>query len=154
MIQVSSSAFREGEMIPRRYTCDGAGISPPLSWTGVPAEAQSLALVCSDPDAPRGTFTHWVVYNLPPDLTGLPEGVSPEPRMENGGEQGVNTTGATGYVCPGPPSGQTHRYIFTVYALDTHLSLTGEPTRAALEQAMRGHILAQGQLMGRYARIG
>lgn len=150
-IRVTSSAFEEGGMIPRKYTCDGADISPPLAWTGVPENAKTLALISDDPDAPMGTWVHWVLFNLPASEKGLPEGVPTDRELKNGARQGRNDFRHIGYGGPCPPSG-THRYFFKLYALDKALDLPAGTTRAELLQAMEGHILAQGQLMGRYRR--
>lgn len=145
-LEVASSAFEAGSRIPKKYTCDGENVSPPLKWSGVPAEAQSLALIADDPDAPIGTWVHWVLYDMPPDLDSLPEGV------QGVGTQGVNDFRKTGYGGPCPPRGSEHRYYFKVYALDTTTGLKPGATKRDLENAMRGHILAQGQLMGIYGR--
>jgi Raf kinase inhibitor-like YbhB/YbcL family protein len=150
-IRVSSPAFREGGMIPQRYTCDGDDVSPPLSWEAVPEGTKSIALIADDPDAPGGTFVHWVVYDLPADLEGLPENLPRDKGFPVGGEQGVNSTNEIGYMGLCPPSG-THRYFFRVYALDEKLNLPAGETKARLLEAMKGHILGQGQLMGRYKR--
>ncbi len=150
-IQVVSDAFAEGQQIPEKYTCDGQNISPPLRWTGIPAAAQALALVVDDPDAPSGLFTHWLVYGLPPQTTGLPEGVPPGETVAGGGRQGRNDFGRIGYGGPCPPSG-SHRYIFTVYALDAPLDLPAGATRRQLFRAMEGHVIDKGQLIGRYQR--
>ncbi|GIW05043.1 MAG: hypothetical protein KatS3mg059_1663 [Thermomicrobiales bacterium] len=127
-IQVMSGAFADGQQIPVKYTCDAQDISPPLRWSGVPAEAQELVLVVDDPDAPSGIFTHWLVYGLPPRTTGLPEGVPPGETVPGGGRQGRNDFGRLGYGGPCPPSG-SHRYVFTVYALDAPLNLPPGATR-------------------------
>lgn len=150
-IQITSAAFTEGNPIPKKYTCDGEDASPPLTWSGVPAGAKSLALIADDPDAPVGTWVHWVIFNLPPTLTGLQEGTTKTPTVE-GGVQGNNDFRKTGYGGPCPPRGKPHRYFFKLYALDTSLSLEPGATKAEVEKAMRGHILAQGQLMGTYSR--
>jgi Raf kinase inhibitor-like YbhB/YbcL family protein len=150
-IEVTSTAFSEGEMIPLRYSCDGEDVSPPLAWSGVPAAAQSLALICDDPDAPVGTWIHWVLYNIPADASSLPEAVPADPALQSGAINGKNSWGRLGYGGPCPPGG-THRYFFTLYALDSQLSLESGATEAQLQQAMEGHILAEGQLMGRYQR--
>jgi Raf kinase inhibitor-like YbhB/YbcL family protein len=150
-IKVMSTAFSEGEMIPKQYTCDGKDISPPLSWSGVPEGAKSIALICDDPDAPMGTWVHWVLLNLPPKTEGLAEGVAASKRLENGATHGRNDFQNFGYGGPCPPGG-THRYYFKVYALDTLLDLAPGVTKADLVKAMKGHILAEGQLMGRYKR--
>src|SRR3989338_5793428 len=139
-IQVKSSAFQSGGMIPKKYTCDGEDRSPDLSWTGVPSNAASLALISDDPDAPVGTWVHWVLYNLPPNVTSLPENVSPIETLENGGVHGMTDFRQLGYGGPCPPSG-THRYYFKLYALDTKLNLKPVATKQQLEKAMEGHIL-------------
>jgi len=150
-LTITSAAFNEGDMIPSQYTCDGADVSPPLAWTGVPQGTKSLALIADDPDAPMGTWVHWVLYNLPPDTAGLPENVPPDETLPNGARQGVNDFKKFGYGGPCPPGG-THRYFFKLYALDTMLALSGRVTKQDLLQAMEGHILAEAQLMGKYQR--
>lgn len=151
-LDVQSPAFAAGEEIPREHTCDGAGHSPRLVWRGVPPATRSIALLVTDPDAPRGTFTHWVVYDMPPDETGLEAAQPPDPRLPNGGLQGRNDAGRTGWTGPCPPPGPTHRYFFRVYALGTVLELPPGASRQAVEEAMRGHVVGEGELMGRYAR--
>lgn len=150
-IKVTSSAFTEGGMIPKKYTCDDEDASPPLAFDGLPGEAQSIALIMDDPDAPMKTFVHWVLYNLPKDTRELPENMSRDSKLPNGAEQGINSLRKTGYTGPCPPSG-THRYFFKVYALDKKLDLPPSEGKDKLLEAMDGHILAEGQLMGRYAR--
>jgi len=150
-IEVRSSAFEDGDAIPTRYTCDGLDASPPLSWGSVPDETQSLALIAEDPDAPRGTFVHWVIYNLPPDTRRLPEDIPNQPTLPSGAVQGVNGAGGVGYMGPCPPSG-THRYSFNVYALDTGLDLGGSARKGDLMRAMEGHVIIEGRLMGTYQR--
>jgi Raf kinase inhibitor-like YbhB/YbcL family protein len=150
-ILVSSPVFDEEGMIPVKYTCDGDDISPPLLFDGIPAEAKSLALISDDPDAPMGTWVHWVMYNLPPDTREMPEKIASDEKLENGAIHGVTDFGRYGYGGPCPPSG-THRYYFKVYALDTMLDLSGKIDKKALVAAMEGHILAEGQLMGKYKR--
>ena len=150
-MQLTSVAFEQGAGIPVRYTCDGENLSPPLAWTGVPPGTKTLALIADDPDAPMGTWVHWVVYNLPTATAGLPEGYAADPQRQDGTCQGVTDFRRTGYGGPCPPSG-THRYFFTLYALDTTCSLAPGATAKELETAMRGHILAQAQLMGTYRR--
>lgn len=145
-IQIQSSAFNEGDTIPRLYTCDDKNVSPPLSWTGVPSDTVSLALIMDDPDAPSGTWVHWVLYNLSPEMTGLEQGIS------GNGIDGKNDFNRTGYGGPCPPRGSTHRYFIKLYALDTRLDLKAGATKAQVESLMRNHILAQGQLMGKYGR--
>jgi Raf kinase inhibitor-like YbhB/YbcL family protein len=145
-IQITSSAFNEGDKIPRLYTCDDKNVSPPLAWTGVPTTTVSLAIIMDDPDAPAGTWVHWVLYNLPPDMTGLDQGKS------GNGTEGKNDFNRMGYGGPCPPKGSTHRYFIKIYALDRMLDLKTGATKAQVEGLMRGHILAQGQLMGKYSR--
>ena len=150
-IELTSTAFSEGEMIPGRYSCDGEDVSPPLAWSGVPEAAQSLALICDDPDAPVGTWDHWVLFNISASASSLPEALPAEPTLESGAVNGSNSWGRLGYGGPCPPGG-THRYFFYLYALDTQLSLESGATKPQLLQAMEGHILTEGQLMGRYQR--
>ncbi|MDD5556657.1 MAG: YbhB/YbcL family Raf kinase inhibitor-like protein [bacterium] len=150
-IRLVSAAFRDGEAIPRKHTCDGADVSPPLAWENLPAGTKGIALVCDDPDAPAGTWVHWVAWDIPPEAEGLPEGVPPAGALPGGGRQGVNDFGKTGYGGPCPPSG-THRYYFRVYALDAVLGLSGKVTKERLLQAMQGRVLAEGRLMGTYRR--
>lgn len=150
-IKLTSAAFKDGEPIPRAYTCDGVNISPPLEWSGVPKAAKTIAIVCDDPDAPGGTWVHWVLYNLPADNIGLVENLPATETLKAGGFQGKNDFGKIGYGGPCPPSG-THRYFFKIYALDSELPLKAGATKAELMKAMEGHILLQGQLMGTYRR--
>jgi Raf kinase inhibitor-like YbhB/YbcL family protein len=150
-MKISSPAFVEGALIPGRYTCDGEDISPPLQWTAAPPETATLALVADDPDAPLGTWVHWVVFDLPAATMGLPEGVPAQPALEGGGVQGVTSFRKVGYGGPCPPSG-THRYYFRLYALDTSMALSSNATAADLRAAMQGHVLAEATLMGRYRR--
>ncbi len=150
-IKVTSPAFGEGEMIPAEYTADGRNISPPLDWSPVPEGTKSFALINDDPDAPMGTWVHWVVYNIGADVTSLEENVLPEETLPNGAVHGTTDFGRIGYGGPAPPSG-THRYFFKVYALDTMLDLPTGATKGQVEQAMNGHVLAEGRLMGKYSR--
>ena len=152
-LSISSPAFQDGGGIPSKYTCEGEDISPPLTFAGAPAGARSLALIVDDPDAPdpaapKMTWVHWVLYNLPPDATGLEEGVR---RLPAGTLEGVNDWRRTGYGGPCPPIGR-HRYFFKLYALDVVLPDLHAPTKADLEQAMQGHVLAQATLMGTYQK--
>jgi Raf kinase inhibitor-like YbhB/YbcL family protein len=149
VFKLTSSAFKEGERIPRGYTCDGANVSPSLEWSGVPKTARTLAIIADDPDAPSGTFVHWVVYNLSAENMGIVENLPQDGELKAGGFQGKNDFEKTGYGGPCPPSG-THRYFFKIYALDAELPLKAGATRAEVENAMAGHILAQAQLMGTY----
>jgi len=150
-IRLTSSAFSEGQPIPRQYTCDGINISPPLEWTGIPKSAKTLAIIADDPDAPAGTWVHWVIYNLPADTMGMIENVPPTEDVKGGGFQGKNDFEKIKYGGPCPPSG-THRYFFKIYALDNELPPKAGATKAETEKAMEGHILAQSQLMGTYRR--
>ena len=150
-LQITSSAFLEAGVIPKHYTCDGKDVSPDLSWTGVPQDTKSLALICDDPDAPVGTWVHWVLFNIPGAEKGIPSEVAPEPTLPNGATHGINDFRKLGYGGPCPPGG-THRYFFKLYALDTDLSLGSGATKSQVEDAMQGHILAQAQLMGTYKR--
>jgi len=150
-VSVSSAAFEEGGMIPSKYTCDGADTSPPLKWADIPEGTKSIALICDDPDAPMGTWVHWVVWNIPAEARALAEGVRPDPQLPDGTRQGVSDFGRPGYGGPCPPSG-THRYYFKIYALDAMLDLPSRATKADLVKAMKAHVLAEGQLMGKYAR--
>jgi len=151
-LKVTSSAFAEGGLIPSKYTCDGADISPPLQWDTVPEGTKSIALVSDDPDAPMGTWVHWVLFNLPHDTNELAENIPPDKTLSNGAKQGTNDFGRIGYGGPCPPSG-THRYFFKIYALDTLIDLPPGVRKQQLLKAMDGHILAQGQLIGKYKRI-
>lgn len=149
-LQITSAAFAGGQPIPQKYTGQGSDLSPPLQWTGVPPQTKSLALICEDPDAPMGTFTHWVLYNLPATATGLPENVAKTASLPDGSQQGENSFRNTGYNGPAPPPGKAHRYFFKLYALDTVLTLDAGAGKGDLLNAMNGHILAWGQLMGTY----
>ncbi len=150
-LTVRSPAFEEGQMIPPRFTADGADVSPPLEWSKVPPDTASMAVIADDPDAPMGTWVHWVIYNLPPETDSLPADVPPVETLNNGAAHGTTDFGRIGYGGPAPPSG-VHRYFFRVYALDIRLDLPAGATRHEVDRAMRGHILAQGELMGRYSR--
>ncbi len=150
-MQLGSTAFHDGEHIPKQYSCDGKDISPPLAWTDVPEDTQSFALICDDPDAPGGTWVHWVLYTIPASETALQEGLPASPTLENGARQGLNDFGNTGYGGPCPPGG-THRYFFTLYALDTPLERDPGLSKTELLSEMNGHILAKAEWMGRYQR--
>ena len=151
-IELTSKAFQPGVTIPKQYTGDGADRSPPLGWSEPPSGTKSLALICDDPDAPRGTWVHWVLFNLPAQSRELEEGLPTTETLGNGAEQGKNDFGKIGYGGPAPPKGKPHRYFFKLYALDTRLNLRPGATRNQLLAAMKGHILAEGLLMGKYAR--
>jgi Raf kinase inhibitor-like YbhB/YbcL family protein len=138
-------------MIPARYTCDGEDISPPLRWNNLPEGTRSLALIADDPDAPMGTFVHWVMYNIPPSPPNLPENIPPRGQLPNGALQGITHFRRIGYGGPCPPSG-THRYYFKLWALDTTLNLKEGATKEEVLAAIRGHILGDSQIMGKYKR--
>jgi Raf kinase inhibitor-like YbhB/YbcL family protein len=150
--ELTSIAFAPGQPIPQKYTCDGQDISPPLQWSDPPQGTQSLALICDDPDAPVGTWVHWVLYNLPAEARALPEAVPPDAELSDGSRQGKNGWGNLGYGGPCPPGGSTHRYFFKLYALDTVLDLEAGASKKQVLQAMEGHILAQTEVMGVYSR--
>jgi Raf kinase inhibitor-like YbhB/YbcL family protein len=151
-ITVESRAFSPMQPIPSDYTCDGADISPPLSWSNVPAAAKSIVIICDDPDAPAGTWVHWVVYDLPPaDRDSLERNIPKSDTIAGVGTQGTNDFKRIGYNGPCPPGG-THRYFFKVYALDALLNLPAKKTKQEVEKVMKGHILAKGELIGTYTR--
>jgi len=150
-IKITSSAFEDGGLIPPKYTCDGADVSPPLQWQKAPAGTASIAVICDDPDAPMGTFVHWVLFNLPADTTQLAENIPAVDTLPNGAKQGVSDFRRVGYGGPCPPSG-THRYFFKIYAVDAKFDIPGRADKAALLKAMTEHILGQGQLIGKYKR--
>jgi Raf kinase inhibitor-like YbhB/YbcL family protein len=149
---MTSTVFKDGESIPQKYTCDGINISPPLAWTMVPAGTKSLALICDDPDAAVNTFVHWVYYDIPAEITNLPENIPSQANPHDlGGTQGLNDYHKVGYSGPCPPRG-THRYFFKLYALDVLLNLPAGKDKQTLLQVMKGHILAEASLMGHYSR--
>jgi Raf kinase inhibitor-like YbhB/YbcL family protein len=153
-MELNSSAFAPGGEIPRRHTCEGEDLAPPLQWTGVPERAASLVLIVDDPDAPdpaapQRTWVHWVLYDMPPAASGLPEGGLP---LAAGAREGLNDWNRRGYGGPCPPVGR-HRYFFKLYALDKVLPALPRPTKAAVEEAMRGHVLAQAELLGTYKKL-
>jgi Raf kinase inhibitor-like YbhB/YbcL family protein len=149
--ELTSSAFAQGETIPVKYTCDGDDLSPPLEWHDPPEGTQSFALVNDDPDAPVGTWDHWILFNLPGEAGSLPEGVPSDAELPDGSRQGQNSWRRPGYGGPCPPSG-THRYFFKLYALDTTLDLVSGVNKKQLLQAMEGHILGEAELIGVYSR--
>jgi Raf kinase inhibitor-like YbhB/YbcL family protein len=151
MLVLKSSAFDNGGLIPRMHTCDGKNVSPPFFWTGAPERTATFALIADDPDAPRKTFVHWVLFDVPGTATSLPPGVPPKPLLEQGAAQGTNDFGDVGYGGPCPPSG-THNYVFTLYALDAKLKPRGRMSKQDLLDAMHGHILGEARLVGRYSR--
>jgi len=149
---LTSPAFVHRAAIPQSHTCDGADTSPPLAWTEPPNETRSLALIVDDPDAPVGTWVHWVLYNLPPTTRALPAHLPTVERLPDGSHQGVNDFRRMGYGGPCPPAGPAHRYFFKLYALDIALDLPPKATKAQLERAMTGHLLAHAELIGLYQR--
>jgi Raf kinase inhibitor-like YbhB/YbcL family protein len=150
--QLSSSAFENGAAIPKDHTGDGANHSPPLAWLGSPEGTESFALVCEDPDAPRGVWVHWVLFNLPGDSKELPKALPLDSKLSNGAFQGKNDFGKIGYGGPAPPPGKAHRYFFTLYALKNKLALSAGATKSQLISAMEGSILGQAKWMGVYKR--
>jgi len=150
--ELQSPAFTNDGEIPRQYTCDGTDVSPPLAWQNPPSGTRSFTLIADDPDAPVGTWVHWVIYNLPAEMRGLPEGVPSSETLPDGGQQGINDFRKVGYGGPCPPRGPAHRYFFKLYALDSPTNLKPRATKQQLLDAMKGHILAEVQLMGRYRR--
>lgn len=150
--ELRSGAFKDGAQIPAKHTADGQDRSPALAWTDPPPGTQSLALIADDPDAPVGTWVHWVLYNIPASARELPEGVPPREKLSDGSLQGRNDFGRVGYGGPSPPPGPAHRYFFKLYALDLVLPLAPKATKAEVEKAMAGHLLAEATLMGRYKR--
>jgi hypothetical protein len=149
---LESAAFPAGGTIPKKFTCDGADVSPALKWSAPPAGTESLVLIADDPDAPVGTWVHWVLYDLPAQTRALPEGVPQEAELSGGGRQGSNDFRRLGYGGPCPPPGKPHRYFFKLYALKARLNLKAGATKKDVEQAMKGSVLAQAELMGHYGR--
>lgn len=150
--ELTSSAFKEGERIPDRHTCEGDDLSPPLHWSVPPAATKSFALIADDPDAPGGMWVHWVIYNLSLDLRGLPEGIPAKDHWLNGALQGLTDFKRVGYGGPCPPPGKPHRYYFKLYALDAVLTLKPRATKNQVLEACKGHVLAEAQLMGLFSR--
>ena len=151
-LHLKSSDFAPGADIPKQFTCSGADISPALEWSDPPVATKSFALIADDPDAPAGTWVHWVLYDLPPNLRALPQNYPKTEQSADGLHQGLNDFRKIGYGGPCPPPGKPHRYYFKLYALDAKLNLKPGATKKDVEAAMKGHILAQGEYMGRYAR--
>jgi Raf kinase inhibitor-like YbhB/YbcL family protein len=150
--ELSSPVFKDGELIPSRNTCEGEDLSPPLHWTVPPAATKSFIIIADDPDAPGGTWVHWVIYNIPLDLRGLPEGIPPRDQLTDGALQGLNDFKRIGYGGPCPPPGKPHRYYFKLYALDAVLNLKPRATKLQVLEACKGHVLAEAKLMGRFGR--
>ncbi len=151
-LKLTTTAFQPGAAIPKKFTCDGPDVSPAFAWTDAPAGTQSFALIVDDPDAPVGTWVHWVLYDLPATTRELAEGVPKQEELPSGARQGRNDFRKIGYGGPCPPAGPAHRYFFKLYALDSKTSLKPGATKADLEKAMKRHILAEAELMGRYQR--
>ena len=151
-LAITTTAFSPDRAIPKNYTCDGADTSPDLSWSGAPAVVQSFALIVDDPDAPVGTWTHWLIWNIPAQSSALRKNVSKDETLGDGSRQGRNDFRRIGYGGPCPPPGKPHRYFFKLYALDAKLDLKAGATKNELERAIKGHVLAQGELMGKYGR--
>jgi Raf kinase inhibitor-like YbhB/YbcL family protein len=149
---IRSTALEAGGPIAQVYTCDGRDVSPPLRWDNVPPGTKSFALVCDDPDAPMGTWVHWVIYGIPESVRQLPEAVPVRDRLSDGALQGRNDFGKIGYGGPCPPRGKPHRYFFRLYALDDVLSLAPGLSKKALLKAIEGHVLAEAELFGTYGR--
>jgi len=150
-MEIKSTAFKEGEMIPSKYTCDGPDVSPPLEWSNVPENTKSFALINDDPDAPVGTWVHWVIFNIPGNENKLEENIPKKEVLRNGARQGKNDFGRIGYGGPCPPGG-THRYYFKLYALKKELDLKPGSTKRELLKAMEGNVIAEAYLMGKYSR--
>jgi hypothetical protein len=152
-LEVKSASFSDGGFIPQKYTCEDADLSPDVQWTAAPAGTRSIALVMHDPDAPAD-FTHWIVYNMEASTRELAEGASLRAEMPQGSSEGSNSYGKTGYAGPCPPAGKPHHYVFRIYALDRRLVLPEGATRRQLEAAMKGHVVAEGQMIGIYRNGG
>ena len=150
--ELTSRAFAPGQTIPQKHTCDGRDVSPPLAWSEPPAGTAGFALIADDPDAPMGTWVHWVIFDMPAESRGLPEGVTPREALPDGARQGVNDFGRVGYGGPCPPPGKPHRYFFRLYALDRPLGLSPRAPRPQLLEAVRAHSLGEASLMGTYGR--
>ena len=150
--QIVTTSFQKGADIPAKYTCKGPDLSPDLAWVAAPEGTKSLALIVDDPDAPAGTWVHWITYNIPNSVAALREGMPRDPELKDGTRQGKNDFGKIGYNGPCPPPGNTHRYYFRLYALNTTLDLPPGATRAALDKAMAGKVLAHVELMGKFKR--
>jgi len=150
-MEIKSVAFKHGARIPSKHTCDGMDVSPPLEWANAPAGTKNFALICDDPDAPMGTWVHWVIYDIPASTMNLPEKVPPLKELNNGAKQGMSDFRTIGYGGPCPPSGE-HRYFFKLYALDGPTGLKPGAAKSQLVESMKGHILGEAELMGKYKR--
>lgn len=151
-LTVASAAFAMGAALPPKFACTGENVSPPLQWSTAPAETKSLAIICDDPDAPSGSFTHWLLFNLPPQTTQVAANLPKSAGLDSGAIQGMTDFGKNGYWGPCPPPGRPHTYVYTVYALDTKLDLVGTATRAQVLKAMEGHVLAKGSVSAKFGR--
>ena len=151
-LKIFSSSFGNGEMIPKKYTCEGEDVSPEIRWKELPEEVKSLALICDDPDAPGGDFVHWVIFNIPPEIDSLPEGLAPKDTLDFGAIQGMTDFGRVGYGGPCPPRGPVHHYHFKLYGLDTMLKVEKNTTKDELLKKMEGHILIKGEIVGLFKR--
>ncbi|MGO9386869.1 MAG: YbhB/YbcL family Raf kinase inhibitor-like protein [Methanobacterium sp.] len=151
VIKIKSKVFEDGEPIPTKYTCSGVDVSPPLEWTSIPEDTESIGIICEDPDAPGGTWSHWIIFNLPADTMSLSEHIMSREIMDNGAIQGLNDFGKVGYAGPCPPKG-THHYYYKIYALDVKLDLPPRTSRKTFLETINGHIIDQGQIMGTYTR--
>lgn len=151
-IAIASEIISDGSKIPLKYTCDDGDISPPLIWDLIPENTESFAILCEDPDAPGGTFIHWILFNIPPDTKELPAGIKEEKKLDNGAIHGQNDFGRLGYGGPCPPSGTEHRFIFKIFALDTMLNLKSGISINQFSNAIQGHVLDKGELIGMYGR--
>jgi hypothetical protein len=151
-LKISTPAWKPGEKIPRKYTCDDEDLSPPLVFDGAPSGTRVFAMVCDDPDAPVGLWVHWVIYNIPGTAAGLKEGIPTDPKLGDGSLQGTNSWDRVGYGGPCPPPGKPHRYFFKLYALDAPLSASPGLTAKLLEDAVRGHVVGKAEMIGIYGR--
>ena len=151
-LMIKSSAFNNGDTIPDKYTCRGKNISPPIFWEDIPDNTASFAIICEDPDAPGGMWSHWVIYNILEGTTKLTEGVPPYDEIDNGAKQGMTDFGRIGYGGPAAPPGPAHRYFFRLYALDKILEVESGLTRAELLKTMDGHIIEEAEIMGKFKR--
>jgi len=151
-LKIESTAFKHNDYIPPLYTCQGENMSPPLTWDDMPEGTKSIALICDDPDAPVGTFVHWVVYNIPVNATGVEVNVPQIEILPDGSKQGLTDFGSVGYGGPCPPPGKPHRYFFTIFALDINDELPAKLTKSQLESRIEGHVLSKAELIGLYKR--
>lgn len=151
-MKITSSVFADGQTIPKQYTADGNNVSPPLSWIGAPEKTKSFALICDDPDAPVGTWIHWVAYDIPASVHALNEAVPPQAVLKQGGKHGTSSFKTLGYGGPAPPAGKVHHYYFKLYALDSELGMKPGATKQEVLDGMKGHVLAEAQMIGTYSR--